>query len=144
MEKTRDISHTNRNLEDHKALEFALEKDKKKWEGNVLEVKSDPLQDSGTGKPYIIRCFEFKINPEIKYTPTKQELFNAHWKQLQIMLWGDGLRHYEGIEPRIVIGKDTYKIFITAEPRVSNGITQTIAEKPRTLQEILPNASRRP
>lgn len=139
----KDISHDNRNFDDHKALEFALEKDRKKWEGNVLEVKSDPLVDSGTGKPYILRSYAYKINPEVKETPSKQELFNSHWKHIQTTLWADGLKAYEGVNPRIVVGKDSYQIILAAEPRTVNGVTNTIVEKPRTLQQILKNDRRR-
>lgn len=137
MKPKRDTSHLNRKLDDHKALSFELEKNRQTWEGNTLEVKSDPLIDAGVGKPYILRCFEFRINPLVKQTPTRQELFNHHWRQIQSMLWADGLKAYEAVNPRIIVGKQSYRIFVTAEPRLSNGIAISLGEKPRTLQQII-------
>lgn len=107
-----------------------------KWEGQDIEVKSDPLIDSGTGKPVIIRMFQFAANPEIlkKFKPTKQELFNSHATQIKHMLWADGLRPLDGISPSVNTSKkrEMYRIFVTCEARLG----LNIIEKPKTLQEI--------
>lgn len=106
------------------------------WEGQDIEVKSDPLVDSGTGKPVILRVFEFSANPEMlkKMRPTKQELFSGHAMQIKTMLWADGLQPFEGISPTVNTSKkrEKYRIFVTCEPRP--GIS--VLERPQTLQEI--------
>ena len=62
----------------------------------------------------------------------KQELFNMHWRQIRVMLWGDGLVPNEDAEPRIVIDKDKYRIFILCQPRLNT----FVADKLKTLQDI--------
>lgn len=114
---------------------FTTELDGHKYEGAQAQVNSDPLIDSATGGLMILRDFTFKINKSIQYTPTKQELFNHHWTQIKTMLWKDGLVHMEQFDPRIVVGDDLYTIFVTCKPNLTN----TVTERPLTLQEILPN-----
>ena len=117
--------------------------DKHKWTGQEVGVNSNvPLVDSGTGKTNVLRQFEFVFSPDFLrklkqkkvLAPTKQDLFNSNWKQIEITLWGDGLIPFKEVEPRIIVGKKKYKIFILCEPRL--GVM--VAEKVRTLQEITP------
>lgn len=107
------------------------------WEGQDIEVKSDPLVNDGSGKPIIMRFFEFQVNPEMmKYAqPTNQDLFNAHAQQIKHFLWKDGLVPYEFIEPRIIWSKkkDGYKIMVTCEAKT--GVA--ILESSQTLQELI-------
>lgn len=114
---------------------------KTKWQGREIGVNSDiPLVDAGTGKKYIIRQFEFVFNPEMLNkirqkkipAPTKQELFNSNYRQIEIMLWSDGLIPAKEIDPRMIIGKRKYKIILLCEPRAK----VMVVDKPRTLQEI--------
>ena len=116
-----------------------------KWQGHEVAVDSGiPLFDEGKGVVRIVRQFEFRFDPVIlreiadkkRPRPTEQELFNSNWNQIRITLWGDGLRAIEEADspPKIVIGKYKYKIIIVCEPRL--GVM--VAEKPQTLQEILP------
>lgn len=109
------------------------------WEGQELEVKSDPLVDSGTGTAVIIRVFEFEANPETlkRMKPTKQELFNAHAGQIKMMLWGDGLETFEGVEPKIVTSKkvDKYRIYVACKARPGIAVNETL----KTLQELIHN-----
>ena len=109
-------------------------KAKEGWYGQEIQTKpSDPLIDPGTGKPYIIRAFEFAKNPEFKGKLTKQEIFNMHWRQIQALLWGDGLVPNENINPRIHFRGNKYKIFILCQPRLRT----FVADKPKTLQQLL-------
>ena len=106
---------------------------KEGWYGLDMETKSVPLIDPGTGRPYVLRTFEFVKNPEWKAKAiTKQELFNMHWRQIQALLWGDGLVPYEDANPRIVMSKKRYRIFILCKPRLST----FVADRPQTLQEL--------
>ena len=115
-------------------VDFKTELDGHKYEGAQVQVNSDPLIDSGKGDVIILRDYTFSINPEVKYTPTKQELFNYHWPQIKTMLWKDGLTHVEEIEPRVIVGEKMYTIFITCKPNLHN----TVTEKAFTLQDLIP------
>lgn len=114
--------------------DFQLEKDGEKWEGASVDVNSDPLIDSGTGTTHILRIFEYAINPEVKYTPTKQELFEYHYPQIANTLWKDGLVANQEVSPRITLSDKTYRIYVTCNAKQGT----TILEKPLTLQEIMP------
>lgn len=94
------------------------------WQGSQVQVESTPLIDPNAGTPTIIRNFMFAFNPEfLKKNKnlkgiSKQELFNNHWKYLQIELWKDGLIHDEGIEPKITFKQKHYIIQIVCKPRL--------------------------
>ena len=106
---------------------------KQDWYGRDLEVKSGSVIDPGQGRELVIRQFEYSKNPAFKGHLTKQELFNMHWRQMQITLWGDGLVPFEDIEPRVILGKKGYKIFITCKPRLRT----VIVDKPLNLKDII-------
>ena len=113
--------------------EFEKVAGKHDWYGRDLEVKSGPVIDPAQGRELVIRQFEFSKNPAFTGNLPKQELFNMHWRQIQVTLWGDGLVPFEDIEPRIILGKKRYKIFITCEPRLRT----FIEEKPLNLKDII-------
>lgn len=129
----------------HEGDQFEIQ-DKQKWKAQEVGVNSNvPLVDAGTGKEYVIRQFDFHFNPEIVkkvikkgYPVDKQSIFNAHWREIQLILWKDGLRAYEGVEPRMLIGKKKYKIILVCEPKL--GVM--VADKAKTLQEVLPGSKR--
>ena len=117
-----------------KGQKFKTEGGLDKWYGQELATKSDPLIDAGTGKPLLVRVFDFKKNPEVKKYPSRQDVFNAHAKQIRDFLWKDGLRIIENHDPRFTFTKDGYRIAILCEARL--GVMWM--DKPRTLQDILP------
>lgn len=106
---------------------------------NSIETQSKTTleQDTGEGGAVIIRCFTFGINPEAfkQYAPTKQELFNSHYKGIEIALWKDGLKVMPDVHPRIVIDqqKGQYQIFVGAQPARGH----LLMERPQTLSEIV-------
>lgn len=128
-----------------KTLTKAIEnKEVKKvdWEGNEYEaetvkVKSETTleEDRGTGAPLILRFFEFAANPISfkEYKPTAQELFNHHRRGIEAMLWTDGLKPYEGVEPKLIFAKDKskYQFAITCTP------AQTLIDTTQTLTQLL-------
>lgn len=124
----------------HEGDELEIDTGDTKWRAQEVGVNSNvPLVDAGTGKPYIIRRFEFQFNPQFikdlkdgKTKLDKQDLFNSNWRQIEITLWGDGLVPRKDIEPRVLIFKKHYQIVLLCEPRL--GVM--VAEKARTLQEI--------
>ena len=110
-----------------------------KWDDiSKVETQSEThLEDDvGYGDAAIVRMFEFAVNPEAfqQYTPTRQELFNYHYKQIEIALWGDGLKVMPDVNPTINMSKDKtkYRIFVGAKPMKGHILT----ERPRTLSQI--------
>lgn len=89
--------------------------------------------DTGWGPEVILRTFEFSANPETPL-PSAQILFNSHLKGIEGMLWADGLKPADDIEPRLVFAKNRkgYRIFVACRPMLG----QTVLEKPRTLSEL--------
>lgn len=128
--------HTERQLNDHLGQKFLTADDKHAWEGQDIEVKSDPLIDNENSGALILRSFYYKANPVTmkEQKPTKQKIFNSHLKQIEAMLWGDGLTPFTPIEPRIIVSKkrDEYKIFIACVPKKGVMLNET----PLTLQQI--------
>lgn len=102
-----------------------------------IEVKSDTNleSDHGGGGAAIIRMFEFGINPQAfrEYQPTKQELFNSHYKGIEMALWKDGMKVLPEVHPRIVVMEQEgkYRIFVGAQPMKGHILT----EQPKTLAE---------
>lgn len=104
---------------------------------NQVETKPVQMVDPGKGKAWILRTFTFGINPAVKEIPTKQQLFNSHVKQIEMMLWGDGLKFVYEVPPRIQVTKKFYKIFVLAEPTHIGYHDLPKLEKAATLNEIL-------
>ncbi len=113
--------------------------------GSNLETQGVQIADPGVGKTISIRAFEFKMNPDPKvreFFPDAQTLFNVHAKQIQTILWGDGLRYLEEVSPRVIIDKKrlNYRIFVPCEARLN----VNFMDKPQSLNETLSKASRAP
>src|SRR3990167_3098126 len=92
------------------------------WEGEEVQSESTTklTEDKGTGQAVVIRFFEFGANPEVfkQHKPTSQQLFDSHRKGIEALLWRDGLRPYEGVEPRLMFSKNgkNYRIIVTCVP----------------------------
>lgn len=103
------------------------------------EVHSDVHleDDTGHGGAAIIRSFTFGVNREAfkNYPPTKQNLFNAHLKQIEIALWGDGMKIMTDVQPSIKFNKKKtqYTIIIGAKPQKGHLLLQT----PKLLKELV-------
>ncbi len=104
-----------------------------------LEVQSKTKleDDQGGGGAAIVRMFEFGMNLHAFHEarPTKQELFNSHYKGIEVALWKDGLKVIPEVNPRIVVDDKTarYKIFVGAKPMKGH----ILKEQPRTLSEMI-------
>jgi hypothetical protein len=105
------------------------------------EVHSDIHleEDTGHGKSIVIRSFDFKANPQAfkDRTPSKQELFNAHAKQIEILLWKDGLNVMPDVKPQLILSKQRnhYRIVVGAEPRKGQIILPSDQNKHQTLAQ---------
>lgn len=104
---------------------------------NVEAQSTRKLEDDkGEGAATVIRCFTFKMNAEaiVEQKPTKQDLFNAHLKGIELALWKDGLKTFSEVPPRMTFDTDKlqYSIFVAARPM--KGFL--LQERPQTLTEI--------
>jgi hypothetical protein len=100
-----------------------------KWYGKEDQTDDQSIHDSGSGEAVVIRLFEFQFKPGIK-TPVKEELLTPEYlKQVDIQLWGDGLRRV--MEPRTHITKEGCKIFVPCVAATG----QSHLEAPKLLQE---------
>lgn len=108
------------------------------WEATKGEVTSDVHleDDTGQGAAVIVRSFDFKANPEAfrHHTPSKQELFSAHEKQIEVLLWQDGMQPMPDVTPKVMLSKNrkNYRIVVGAEPAKGHLLTQN----PQTLSQI--------
>lgn len=103
-----------------KIAETKIERDPYEISSMEAESQTKLEHDEGHGAAIVIRCFEFRFNPEVlaQYVPTKQELFNAHHKGIELALWKDGLTVWPDVDPRITVDEQnlTYKIYVGAKP----------------------------
>lgn len=105
------------------------------------EVHSDIHleDDAGFGKTIVVRSFDFKANPTAfhAYTPSKQELFNVHAKQIEEYLWADGLQPMPDVHIQVILSKrrDGYRIVVGAEPRQGQIINRRDQDKIQTLSQ---------
>jgi len=140
-----DRSHKNRQLEDHilgetEVVENSQEEKDINWEAKqgVVESSTKLEDDTGHGDAIVVRSFDYKANPEAfrLHTPSKQELFNAHIKQIEVHLWTDGLKVMTDVSPKVMLSKkkDGYRIVVGAEPM--RGQSFSLRDKPQTLSEI--------
>ncbi len=114
------------------------------WEGQELEFHSDELKGGETGSAVIMRFFQYKANPQAFKIrqPSVQELFNIHSKEIELLLWKDGMKPIVEVGPRFMISKDKryYRFVIAASPLRGQAVTDT----PKTLTEILNEARENP
>lgn len=91
-----------------------IDEDTKYEYGSQLETEGVPLIDPGGGPVNVIRVFTFKMNPANKDYSNKQAIFSAHAKQIETILWGDGLRPLDNVLPRVILNskKGSYQIFV--------------------------------
>jgi hypothetical protein len=141
---------TSKNIEDHILGETAASVHNFGLDGKESVVNYDVKQgevhsdihledDEGSGKTIVVRSFDFKANPQAfrEFTPSKQQLFNAHAKQIEEYLWTDGLKVMPDVKPQLVLSKnrDGYRIIVGAEPREGQIITRRDQDKIQTLSQ---------
>ena len=107
------------------------------WSASEMETEDVKMFDEAKGDKFVLRHFEYALSPDVdSETLDKQQLFNHHWKEIEMTLWEDGFTVIKEIDPRIIIQKDLYRIFVTCRPRVGLGVMTSINEEATTLQEI--------
>lgn len=106
------------------------------WEGEEVQAESKTKiqEDTGEGIPIVLRFFDFGVNPETFkiQKPTAQELFNQHIRGMESLIWRDGLKPYNVIEPRFMFSKDKshYRFVLACIPSGTfiNQDTQTLSQ----------------
>lgn len=119
-----------------KLLDTTIDRDPYEVHSMEAESQTKLEHDEGYGAALVLRCFKFSANPETfqHYAPTKQELFNSHYKGIELALWKDSLSVWPDVDPRIVVDtkKGTYEIWVAAKPMKG----AMLHEKPQTLAEL--------
>ena len=101
-----------------------------KWYGKQDQTETNLLHDKGTGDKIVLRNFEFKVNPELKTLPTKEQILTPEYvKHLSVLLWADSLRLLT--TPEVRIDKEYIRVFAACVPRTG----ATLSEEPKYLQE---------
>ena len=115
-----------------------IEKDGEHWVGEEFQAVSDkPMYDEGRGDKYSLRMFFFKFHPDIvsgkTKLPSKQELFNTHYKQIELEVWRSGMRLMKDDKhpPQVRLKKDGYVIGVLC------GVGDRHIGQPLTLQQII-------
>ena len=98
------------------------------WYGSQMTTEATPLQDTGKGKPIILRCFDFARNPAVEL-PTDKEVIDQYQKFIDTFLWKDSLVRIQDL--KLVKEKDKFKIFATCQAKQG----AVILEKPLTIQD---------
>lgn len=104
-----------------------------------VESQTKLEDDEGLGNAAVIRQFTFSMNLEtFRNNPvSKQELFNHHLKQIEIVLWQDGLKILTEVHPQLQINakKRQYTIIVGAEPAPGEMLHWN--QKPKKLSELV-------
>lgn len=129
-------------LEGHVGQSFETKTSEGDWYGREVTTGAEDgvqMVDSATGKPMVLRVFEFKKDKRVQkemrakgIAVTRQQLFTYHWPQIKATIWGDGLVENRDVEPRVMIDKGSYKIIILCEAKFRT----TVVDTPTTLQEV--------
>ena len=109
------------------------------WEAAGATVNSTTHleDDKGTGSQVVIRSFTFSVNPQVfkQHKPSKQELFNAHAKQIEVLLWQDDLVAMPDIAPGLKFNKKKTQYTITIGSQARRG--RIFHDKAKTLSEVI-------
>lgn len=102
-----------------------------KWYGKEQQTDFADLHDKGYGDKVLIRLFEFKLRPDLRKLPTKEQLITPDYlRVVDAELWGDGLRRV--MEPRVKVDKEWARIFVPCVPSAGN----SVLEETKLIQEI--------
>lgn len=102
------------------------------WESGGGETEAKPLVNEGSGKPIILRTFEFKLPPTMDM-PKDTDILDAHRSRITIQLWKDELvpiMEFKVIKDQ---KKHSFKIFATCQAKAGS----VILDKPQLLQNII-------
>ena len=113
-----------------------MDLEKHPYYGATLETEKQRIEDGGTGRPIILRRFQYKYAPTNHSIPTKAEVITeAYIKFLEKTLWADALEMV--LEPRLVYEKGGFSVFATCQAKRGNLIPTEHLDKMRPIQDIL-------
>ena len=106
------------------------------WEGKEVETEATPLMNDDTGKPIIMRVFDFDLPPlKEEELPTTAQLIDFHKTKITGFLWRDELVPIQDFKAMFSKDKKHFRIFATCQPKLGSNIL----ERPQVLQKILTN-----
>ena len=98
-----------------------------KWDVQQAEVHSDISfkEDDGSGRPIILRQFDYVFPPGNQHRPSEDDILTpGYLKFLEAQLYFvDELDLVQ--KPKVMIGKDGFKIFATCQARKGSIIPQS-------------------
>ena len=99
--------------------------DTNEWEGADMQTDSVPLANDGSGKPIILRTFDFDLPPlEKENFPTKQQLLDFHYSKIIAFLWRDELVPCQKLKLMFSKDKKHFRIFATCQAKVGSNILE--------------------
>lgn len=101
---------------------------------DVTQAQTDGvrIEDPGTGKPIIMRSFEYRYPPN-GLKPTKEQLLTpAYIQHLENGLWADGLEMI--LPPKVVFYKKGFRIFATCQEKKGMFIPREVQDQLIPLQ----------
>jgi hypothetical protein len=110
--------------------------DKDGWYAGNMETEGHRIDEPGTGKPIILRRFQYARNPAIKRKPTKEDVLTPGYiKYLENGLWADNMEMI--MEPKVVIDKKHITVFATCQAKKGNLIESAHRDQLKPLQDKL-------
>lgn len=124
MPKSSHNTKESRKVTEHELLAKGAEVEQ-------LETEPVRLEDPGTGKPVILRRFEFQLPPGVLEI-NKALLIKEHVKRLEVFLWKDELEMV--LPPKLVLEKNgAFSIFATCQSKKGS----LILSKPQLIQDAI-------
>ncbi len=106
------------------------------YETAQIDSERQELLDPATGRPVILRQFEFLYPPARMGQPTREQILTPGYrKYLNDMLWLDDLELIQ--EPKVIFSDRGFKIFVTCQARKGRIIPSEHLNAMRPLQERL-------
>lgn len=106
------------------------------WDATQAQTDGVRIEDGGTGRPIILRQFEFQFPPGFKGKPTKEEILTESYiKYLENFLWADALEMI--MEPKVVFSEKGFKVFATCQVKKGNLIPGYAQDMLKPLQDII-------
>lgn len=111
---------------------FKITDQNEEWHGQSVETEMSSLEDKGSGKPIILRTFDFTLPPGDEL-PLKEDLLNFHKSKITAFLWRDELVPIQKF--KLIFSKDKkhFRIFATCQGKAGS----VILEKPELISNII-------
>lgn len=105
------------------------------WYGKGIESERVRLEDSGSGKPIVLRRLQFLYPPKGR-KPTLEEILTPEYlKKLNDLLMLDGMELIQ--PPRVVYNKKGFDIFCTCQVKKGNIIPAHLRDQFTPIQQKL-------